>query len=105
MLNNVEQCSHRIYYDDDIIYSANEYYIRTLIVLAVLVLTALSTVVQTVRADDAHANPPAIHGDSPGYQNGLSGTQLSPCNNAPPSNNDVIQPGNSEQNPILSHCD
>jgi hypothetical protein len=105
MLNNVEQCSHRIYYDDDIIYSANEYYIRTLIVLAVLVLTALSTVVQTVRADDAHANPPAIHGDSPGYQNGLSGTQLSPCNNAPPSNNDVIFPGNSEQNPILSHCD
>jgi hypothetical protein len=75
------------------------------IVLAVLAFTALSTVVQTVRADDAHANPPAIHGDSPGYQNGLSGTQLSPCNNAPPSNNDVIQPGNSEQNPILSHCD
>jgi hypothetical protein len=79
------------------------------IVLAVLVLTALSTVVQTVRADDAHASPPPQASDSPGYQNGVAG----PCDvyegssppNAPPSDSDGIQPGNSEQNPVFSHCD
>jgi hypothetical protein len=70
------------------------------IVLAVLAFTALSTVVQTVRADDAHASPPPQASNSPGYQNGVS----KPCNFAPPSNS-VLQPGNSEQNPVFSHCD
>ena len=80
------------------------------IVLAVLVLTALSTVVQTVRADDAHASPPLGSGtNAQGYANGVAG----PCDvyegssppNAPPSNSDGEQPGNSEQNPVFSHCD
>ena len=69
------------------------------IVLAVLAFTALSTVVQTVRADDAHASPPPQASNSPGYQHGVS----KPCNFAPPSNA-VRQPGNSEQNPVFSHC-
>jgi hypothetical protein len=79
------------------------------IVLAVLAFTALSTVVQTVRADDTHANPPPGASASPGYQHGVS----KPCDvyegssppNAPPSNSDGEQPGNSEQNPVFSHCD
>ena len=80
------------------------------IVLAVLAFTALSTVVQTVRADDAHASPPLGSGtNQQGYANGVAG----PCDvyegssppNAPPSNSDVEQPGNSEQNPVFSHCD
>ena len=71
------------------------------IVLAVLVLTALSTVVQTVRADVEHSKAPSFFHNTPGYQNGVSG----PCNFAPPSNSDVEQPGNSEQNPIFGFCD
>jgi hypothetical protein len=108
-LNNVEQCSHRVYYDDDIIYSANEYYIFG-IVLAVLAFTALNTVVQTVRADDAHASPPLGNPQATnpqGYINGVA----EPCDasiegvNAPPSNSDGEEPGNSIQNPVFSHCD
>jgi hypothetical protein len=73
------------------------------IVLAVLLaFTALNAIVQTVQADISHANPPPRPGgDSPGYQNGVA----RPCNFAPPSNSDVEQPGNSEQNPVFSFCD
>ena len=73
MLNNVEQCSHRIYYDDDIIYSANEYYIRTL-----WNSTSSTSIYGTKHcssnctADDAHASPPPQASNSPGYQNGVS---------------------------------
>jgi len=71
------------------------------IVLAVLAFTALSTVVQTVQADITHSQPPGFFHNTPGYQNGVS----KPCNFAPPSNSDGEQPGNSEQNPVFSHCD
>ena len=80
------------------------------IVLAVLAFTALSTVVQTVRADDAYASPPLGNPQATnpqGYINGVA----APCDasiegvNAPPSNSDGEEPGNSIQNPVFSHCD